>query len=188
LTQEENLKKLVYRYLLLAFIALTLVGLDQWTKAIVRANLALGESWMPLEWLAPHARIVHWYNTGVAFGMFQGMNVLFSVLAILVSIAIIYYYRQVPDDDWTLRVAMGFQLAGALGNLVDRITVGHVTDFISVGAFPVFNVADASITIGVAILLLGVWIQERRKKQEAVKQADEEAARSNATPPLDETS
>jgi signal peptidase II len=57
---------------------------------------------------------------------------------------------------------MGLQLGGALGNLIDRLTQGYVTDFISVGTFPVFNVADASISIGVAILILGMWIKERR--------------------------
>jgi signal peptidase II len=60
------------------------------------------------------------------------------------------------------------QLSGAVGNLIDRLTVGHVTDFISVGNFPVFNVADSSITIGVAILLLTVYLQERKQKILAV--------------------
>jgi signal peptidase II len=63
---------------------------------------------------------------------------------------------------------MGLQLGGALGNLFDRIfNVGQVTDFISVGNFPVFNVADASITVGVMVLLLGIWIQDRKKPSQA---------------------
>ena len=57
---------------------------------------------------------------------------------------------------------MGLQLAGAAGNLIDRLMIGKVTDFISVGSFPVFNVADLSITIGVIVLLLGVWWKERQ--------------------------
>ena len=64
-----------------------------------------------------------------------------------------------------LRLALSMQLGGALGNLIDRLTIGHVTDFISVGNFPVFNVADASITIGAALLFLSVWIRERAEKQ-----------------------
>ena len=56
---------------------------------------------------------------------------------------------------------MGLQLGGAIGNLIDRISSGYVTDFISIGTFPVFNVADASISIGVAILILGMWVKER---------------------------
>jgi signal peptidase II len=63
-----------------------------------------------------------------------------------------------------MRLAMGLQMGGAIGNLIDRVVVGHVTDFISVGTFAVFNVADASISVGVAVLILGVWLQERRQK------------------------
>jgi signal peptidase II len=65
-------------------------------------------------------------------------------------------------------------LGGAVGNLIDRLTVGHVTDFISVGTFPVFNIADSSITIGVLVLILGVWLQERREKQAKKQQGGEE--------------
>jgi signal peptidase II len=137
--------------------------LDQYTKALVRENIALGEMWAPWPWLLPYARIVNWYNTGVAFGMFQGMGSLFSIVAVIVSIAIIYYFPQVPRKDWTLRLAMGLQMGGALGNLIDRVTQGHVTDFVSIGNFAVFNVADASISTGVVVLLLGVYLQERRK-------------------------
>jgi signal peptidase II len=88
---EVRLKKYGYPYLVLFLLAGSIIALDQWTKSIIRANLAIGETWMPWEWLAPHARIVHWYNTGVAFGMFQGMGMFFLGLAILVSLAIIYY-------------------------------------------------------------------------------------------------
>jgi signal peptidase II len=93
--------------------------------------------------------------------MLQGFGDVFTVLAILVAIAIIYYFPQVPPKDWVLRLAMGMQLGGALGNLIDRLTVGSVTDFISIGTFPVFNVADASISTGVAILILGMWFKDR---------------------------
>jgi signal peptidase II len=74
------LKKYLRAYIVLALIAGIVISLDQWTKAIVRENIPLGQAWMPLEWLAPYARIVHWYNTGVAFGMFQGPNLIFSIL------------------------------------------------------------------------------------------------------------
>ena len=127
---------------------------------------SLGEIWAPMEWLSPFVRVVHWYNTGVAFGMFQGMGKFFIGLTFVVVIAIILFYPRVPGSDWTLRLAMSFQLGGAIGNLIDRITIGHVTDFISVSTFPVFNVADASITTGVCVLLLGIWIQEKQNKEE----------------------
>ena len=145
-----------------------IILLDQWTKSWVRSNIAFGESWGP-EWLAPFARIVHWYNTGAAFGLFQGMGTVFIILAFVISIAILIYYPRVPRQDWTLRLAMSLQMAGALGNLIDRLTIGHVTDFIAIGSFPVWNIADASITVGVFVLLLGIWLQERREKAERME-------------------
>ena len=152
-------------YFILIVIAGFIIALDQWTKAIVRQNLEFGEMWMPLGWLSPYARVVHWYNTGVAFGMFQDKNLLFSILALAISIFLIIFYPKLTEDDWFLRIALGMQLGGSLGNLIDRITIGHVTDFISVGNFPVFNIADASISVGVAVMILGLWNEERREKQ-----------------------
>lgn len=155
------MKKYIRSYFPLLLIAGTVVGLDQLTKSIVRTQLPLQRIWVPWHWLAPYARIVNWKNTGAAFGMLPGFGDIFSVLAVIVALAILYYYPQVPREDWILRLAMGLQLGGALGNLVDRVTIGYVTDFISLGNFPVFNVADASISIGTAILIIGVWIRER---------------------------
>jgi signal peptidase II len=166
-------------YLGLFLVAGIVIGLDQWTKMLVRTNLPEGAVWMPdwLWWLYPYARIIHWYNNGAAFGMFQGYSWVFTVMAFIVSGLIIYYYPQVDDRDWWLKLAMGMQMGGALGNVVDRLTrgdlktftVGPVTDFISVGNFAVFNVADASISMGVVVLLLGAWFKERgeRKKTQA---------------------
>jgi len=159
---EEVLKKFVQGYLFLFLIAGAIVILDQYTKMLVRQNLNFGESWMPITWLAPYVRIVHWQNTGAAFGMFQGYNLVFSSLSILVSIAIIYYFPKVSSSEGFLRLAMSMQLGGALGNLVDRLTAGEVTDFISVLKFPVWNIADASITMGVVVLLLGMWLKDWR--------------------------
>ena len=161
------LKRYLRDYLVLFSIVGLILVVDQYTKALVRQNIALGGAWAPWPWLYPYARIVNWYNTGVAFGMFQGMGTLFSIVAVIVSIAIIYYFPRVPIQDWTLRLAMGLQMGGALGNLIDRIIQGHVTDFVSVGTFAVFNVADACISVGVVVLLLGVYIQERRKPSSA---------------------
>jgi len=154
-------------------ITAVIVGLDQWTKWLVRTNISPGESWLPasLQWLSPYARIVHWYNQGAAFGMFQQGNMVFTVLAFIVVAAIIYYYPQISSVDWPLRLAMSMQMGGAIGNLVDRLTIGHVTDFISIGKFPVFNIADSSISVGCVVLLLGVWWQERLAKKEKMQQA-----------------
>lgn len=167
------MKKAVKNYWAIFLIAAVIVGLDQWTKWLVRTNIAPGASWLPesLQWLGPYARIVHWYNRGAAFGMFQQGNMVFTVLAFVVVAAIIYYYPQISSVDWPLRLAMSMQMGGAIGNLVDRLTIGHVTDFISVGTFPVFNIADASISVGCVVLLLGVWWQERVAKKEKTQPA-----------------
>jgi signal peptidase II len=123
---------------------------------------------VPWDWMLPYVRIVHVQNTGVAFGMFQGFGDIFSIIAIIVALIIVFYFPRVPASDWSLRLAMSLQLSGALGNLIDRLTIGHVTDFVSVGNFPVWNIADASITIGVIVLILGVWITEIEEKKKKV--------------------
>jgi len=171
---DISLNKLVKNYLFLLIVAGSLTILDQWTKELVRSSLPMGSIWSPWEWLNPYARIVHWHNTGVAFGMFQGMNNVFAVLAAIVSVVIIYYYPRIAGDSRILKWAMSLQLAGAFGNFIDRVTIGYVTDFISVGNFPVFNVADASISVGVVVLLLYVWFQERkiREKEKLGEQVD----------------
>ncbi len=160
------LKKLLRNYLLLIIVAPIIISLDQYTKYLVRQNLDLWtEAWAPWDWMLPYVRIVHVPNTGVAFGMFQGFGDVFSIVSIIVALIIIFYFPRVPKSDWSLRLAMSLQLSGALGNLIDRLTIGHVTDFISVGNFPVWNIADASITIGVVVLILGVWIAEIEEKK-----------------------
>ncbi len=168
--EEENIKRSFREslpdYGKLIAIAGLIVILDQWTKTLVRQSLSVGETWMPVEWLEPYVRVVNWHNTGAAFGIFQKGGLIFTILAIVVTIFILYYFPQVPRKDWPLRVAMGMQLGGALGNLTDRLRFGAVTDFISVGKFPVFNVADSSISVGVAVLIVGVWISERKAKKE----------------------
>ncbi len=168
-------------YLVLFGVASVVIALDQWTKWLVRENIEYGGQWLPtgMEWLSPYARIVHWYNSGAAFGMFQNGNLVFTILAVIVICAIIYYYPMVEAEDWTLKLAMGLQLAGASGNLIDRLMIGKVTDFISVGVFPVFNVADSSITVGVIVLLLGVWIKEQEEK----KRVEELQVSSDQLPP-----
>jgi len=175
-------------YLILFGVAGVVIALDQWTKWLVRENIEFGGQWLPdwLSWLSPYARIVHWYNSGAAFGMFQDGNLIFTTLAFLVIGAILYYYPRVETQDWTLKAAMGLQLAGASGNLIDRLMRGKVTDFISIGAFPVFNIADASISVGVAILLLGVWVKERQDKALAAKAA-EEKLRAESIAQVEET-
>ena len=156
-------------YLLLLLVAGILVALDQWTKSLVRTQIPLGQDWLPdwLTWLMPYARVRHWYNSGAAFGLFQQGNLIFTVLAILISGLILYYYPRLPREDWWMRVAMVLQFTGAIGNLIDRLRFGRVTDFISVGNFAVFNLADSCITVGVGILILGVYLKELAEKKKA---------------------
>lgn len=163
------MKKLLRAYSLLIITAIVIISLDQYTKFLVRQNLDLWtETWVPWDWMLPYVRFVHVPNTGVAFGMFQGFGDVFSIVAIIVVLIIVFYFPRVPASDWSLRLAMSLQLSGALGNLIDRLTIGHVTDFVSVGNFPVWNIADASITIGVVVLILGVWITEIEEKKKKV--------------------
>lgn len=162
------MKKYISMYANLLGITCIVVTLDQWTKGLVRENIPFATQWLPdnLEWLLPYARVVHWHNTGAAFGMFQNGSLAFTILAFIVIAAILYYYPQIESEGWMFRLALGLQLSGAIGNLLDRLTQnGKVTDFISVGTFPVFNVADSSISVGTALLILGVYLSERKQKQ-----------------------
>jgi signal peptidase II len=157
------LKKHIKEYLFLIPVSGTIVLLDQITKNLVRSNLAQGASWSPWLWLAPYVRIVHWYNTGVAFGLLQGQNLIFTVVAVIIALSIFFFYPRFTNEDWLLRLALALQLGGAIGNLIDRITIGHVVDFISVGNLPVFNIADAGITCGVLVMIFGIWWKDRQE-------------------------
>lgn len=170
------MKKYFYSTRWLFLVAILIVGLDQISKFLIRQNLAFGEIWSPWEWLTPYARFVHISNTGAAFGMFKNGNPIFMVLAVIVSGAILYYYPRIPDTEKVIRFSLSLQLAGAVGNLIDRIFFGHVTDFISVGNFAIFNIADSSITVGVAILLIAVWMQDRKEKKASLEKENQEPA------------
>lgn len=160
-------------YAFLLLVSGTIIALDQWTKWIVRNNLAIGETWSPFPWLTPYARIIHWNNTGAAFGLFPDGGKIFMVVAVLVTIAILYYFPQIPADKLAYKLALSMQLGGALGNLIDRVIQGPVTDFVSIGRFAVFNVADSSISIGTAVLVLVMWIDERRLTREQETSTDQ---------------
>ncbi len=134
-------------YFLLA--ASSSFSLDQVTKAIVLNQLFYGQS-------VPHdgfIRITLTRNTGGVFGLFPDQTMAL-VLASFVAIGILFFiYRSHALSSPLLRLSLGLQLGGALGNLVDRIRLGAVTDFIDVGAWPIFNVADASIVVGIILLV-----------------------------------
>jgi len=182
------LKKIIKNYWLLFTVTAIIIAADQFTKAIIRNNIPFGTSWMPLDWLAPYFRFVHWRNTGAAFGFFQGGGLIFGILAFFVTGFIIYYYPQIPKDQKLMRVAMAMQMGGALGNLIDRLRgdagflSGAVLDFISVGDFAVFNIADSSITIGVGLLILSMWVADRKEK---TQNEESEGQKSNGSEIVD---
>lgn len=178
------MKKTLKEYWILLTVVPVILVIDQVTKAIVRANIPFGTVWMPWEWLRPVLKFVYWHNTGAAFGLFQNGGTIFGIMAVLVSIFIIVYFPQVPKDEKLMRVALSMQMAGALGNLIDRLAFGPVTDFISVGNFAVFNIADSSITVGTVLLILSIWLAERKEQKEKAQQAAEavEPAESDQKP------
>ena len=151
---HKPLRQYLPDYIYLLAVAGTVILFDQVTKYLVRRNLDFTDIWSPVDSLAAYARIVHWKNTGAAFGIFQDGNLVFVILGILVSLAILNYYPLIPRLDRLLRAALALQLGGAAGNLVDRLHQGYVTDFVSILNLPVFNVADASISAGVVLILL----------------------------------
>lgn len=160
---EQNPPRKKYSIFLL--LLSVVVILDQWTKWLVRKNIPLNTTWLPesLSWLVPYARIAYIQNSGSSFGMFQNGKLYLTILAVLVIVGALYYVLTADHvDGWMMAVA-GLYIGGAVGNLIDRLTVGSVTDFVSVGTFYIFNVADASINISVAMLLLILWFYERKK-------------------------
>ena len=148
-------------------IAALVVIADQLTKWLVRQNLELGEQWPSRSFL--HMRIINVVNDGAAFGMLQGHMPFLIVTSCVGLAAIVLYYVYPPMEHGLIRVALGMQLGGAIGNLIDRVRVGEVTDFINVGRFPTFNVADSSISVSIAAVLIFFGLQElddyRRQKR-----------------------
>lgn len=136
------------RSVLLLLVALTVFILDQLTKYWVRQNIPLGQSW-PGDW---PVRFTFQVNTGAAFGLLQDQGIFLVLVAVAVIGVILFYHRFLGQDGILIRISLGLMLGGALGNLVDRLRDGFVTDFIDFQVWPIFNIADSSISVGVAIL------------------------------------
>lgn len=144
---------------ILVLVVAIVFAADQVTKAVVRHSLLLGEA-VPYDGTF---RIVHTFNTGSAFGLFPDQK-LFLIIASLVGIGVLLMmYRNRPSAGVAVRLSIGLLLGGALGNLVDRVRMGHVTDFIELGFWPVFNVADASIVVGIAIAVVFLLFGSRQE-------------------------
>jgi len=159
---------------LLPFLIMAVVILlDQGTKYLVETRVPLYGTWAPVPALENIFRVVHTANTGAVFGLFQGTGMFFAALAVVVAIAIAYFNMTLPGGQWLLRLALGLQLGGALGNLIDRLRQGHVTDFIDTGPWYIWNLADLAIVSGVVLFGITYWRELRR--EEAAKRAAEDA-------------
>lgn len=159
------MKQKILSIIELILISGVVIIADQYTKLLVRTNLPLRESITPFEQF-PFFRIIHWKNTGVAFGLFQGSGWIFTIVGIVIVILVIIFFRQAISGEFFWRAALALQLGGAFGNLIDRINpeLGYVVDFIWIGNFPVFNLADSAIVIGAIIMIIGMWNQEKKDK------------------------
>jgi signal peptidase II len=135
-----------------AGVAAIVIGLDQLTKHTIATSVGAGETHKFL----PGINLVHVRNTGVAFGFLSGGGALVLVFTLLALAVLVGYLALRPDRPW-LWVPTGMLVGGAIGNLIDRIASGSVTDFIKLPDWPAFNVADISITLGVLALL---WVLE----------------------------
>lgn len=158
---------------LLLLVAAAVIVVDHVSKLYIESWLPLNRSWAPFPEVAHLFRFTHVTNTGAAFGLFPGGSLFFTVVATVVGIFIVYYNYQLPAGHRPLRIALGLQLGGALGNLIDRLRLGHVTDFLDFGPWPVFNLADTSIVAGV-ILLGFLMLQEQKEMREHERQQREE--------------
>jgi len=143
-------------------IILAIVFVDQVVKYLVRSLMFVGQTNVIL----PFFQITYIINTGVAFGMFQGSNLIFTIFTVLVLAAFVFWYsrNRAAMTAW-LNWAVILIISGALGNLVDRLLLGHVVDFFEFHwaghYFPAFNVADSCITVGGAMLLIAFVKMEK---------------------------
>ena len=151
--KSHRLSRSNWRDIIFGSIAVIIVIADQLTKAWIRANLGYGQAWF--DW--GFFRVVHAQNTGVSFGLLQG-HIIFVIIAVflemIIILAIEYYLRNRLSfmDSILMHVGLGLVMGGAIGNQVDRIAMGHVTDFIDFKVWPAFNVADSAAVVGTIII------------------------------------
>jgi signal peptidase II len=143
-------------------VATTVAVIDQLSKSVLASTIGsrhlasrveVVDGWLALEYTE---------NRGAAFGLFSGLAPIITGVSIAILAGLLFYFfRQVRPPFWQT-IATGAIAGGALGNLVDRVRLGHVIDFVSVGPWPNFNVADSAITIGVLVLVRGMTRQSQR--------------------------
>ncbi|MGA7827246.1 MAG: signal peptidase II [Geobacteraceae bacterium] len=158
------------KYLFLTTIAIPLIVLDQATKLIINRTLAL-HSVIPV--IPNFFDIVHARNQGAAFGVLRDSSIRLPFLigvSLLAAVVIVIVFRKLRPDQKLSAWGLSMVLSGALGNLIDRVRLGEVIDFLSVHwhehYWPAFNIADSAICIGVGLLALDMILEERRKKKQ----------------------
>lgn len=168
----------LYRDWNLLQAAVLILALDQLTKFIVIQTLPWRQSWPCCGFF----RFTHVHNTGSAFGLFQDQNLVLLIVSLvgIVALAIIYGMQERPG--WLLRASIALMLGGAAGNLLDRILLGHVTDFIDIGPWPVFNLADSAIVSGLAAM---AWLTLVRRESGGGATASPAAADYSTCPLCD---
>ncbi|MFC1903426.1 signal peptidase II [Chloroflexota bacterium] len=163
--RKANYPQGKWRNVVFSLTGLLIVVADQLSKAWIRANLA--EGWSLFE--TSFFRITHVQNTGAAFGLFRGQSFVLTIVAILGVIALLSYVfifsRRLPLLDSILsKCALGLVFGGTLGNLIDRLRFGYVTDFIDFGFWPAFNVADSAVTVGVIVIAFSLILSAQAER------------------------
>ncbi len=153
-------------WLLAGLLGVVVIALDQASKAVVRAQIALGEQ---IDVFGPLG-LTQTHNTGVSWGLASGTGAPL-IISTLVALGVIFYIFSRNPARPGMWVACGLLTGGAIGNLIDRVAAGHVTDFIELPPWPPFNVADVCITFGVVLLVLifireGIRDERERKHRE----------------------
>jgi signal peptidase II len=163
----------VSRYLLLLITTAIIVPLDQLTKFYIDSRFQLYESVTVLE---NFFHITYLRNKGAAFGILADNAVripFFVTVTLLAAAGILWYLRRLADEQRLLQFSLSLIFAGAAGNLIDRIRFGEVIDFLDFHWYqhhwPAFNVADSAITVGVGLMLIDLFLEERKKKESTRK-------------------
>lgn len=149
-------------------IALLIIALDQWTKWLVLKNMELGER---ISVIDPYLGWLSHRNRGAAWGMLEGQMWLFAIITVAVIIGILYYFHKHAKGQPLFQLSLMVLLGGAVGNFIDRMLRGEVVDFVDVLIpvinydFPIFNVADAALTIGVVLMIIYIIYDEKQQKK-----------------------
>lgn len=157
---ERSLSATPFHWLALVAIAFAAVVADQVTKQIVVSQLALGDS----VHVAGPLDIRHVTNPGIAFGLFSSWATAVTVLTAVAVGWMLFYFARSGARHPVLPVALGLLIGGSAGNLIDRVRLGHVTDFLDLRFWPAFNLADSFIVVGVTILLAALISAERQPR------------------------